>query len=149
MTDRSSLFICSVVGLMVYMIEQRLFVHSGSSSSSAAGSFLPVSFSPSTVLRPHSVRSCLYLIAAVPCFLRAPNYSGGICLVSSALTYALAAIIHWVKQRSLKHRRPGSVAGMSLEGPELGKSARNSAAANGGGPSVTQSRVGRIIQGFR
>ncbi|KAG0043944.1 hypothetical protein BGZ83_010826 [Gryganskiella cystojenkinii] len=133
-----------ILGFLVYMIEQKLLVNSGSlsSSSSAAGrnkTFLPPSFSPAVVLRPYSTRSCLYLISAAPCFLRAPNYSGGMCLFSSGLTYALAAIIDWRKQRSIKRKRIGS---------EISRSVGRGSTI-GGTPSTSKSRVGRIIQGFR
>ncbi|KAF9153490.1 hypothetical protein BG015_003319 [Linnemannia schmuckeri] len=45
------------------------------------------------ILKAHSIRSTFYIIASVPCFLRAPNYTGGLCLTTSGLTYAVAAIL--------------------------------------------------------
>ncbi|KAF8947692.1 hypothetical protein BGZ47_008189 [Haplosporangium gracile] len=45
------------------------------------------------ILKAHSIRSTFYIVASVPCFLRAPNYTGGLCLITSGLTYAVTAIL--------------------------------------------------------
>src|SRR5690554_8203304 len=91
-----------ILGLLVFLIEQRPAHHAvstGIRSSTAkykrrnVGLFPLGSFSPSKVLDTHSVRSLFYIIASVPCFLRAPNYSGGLCLISSGLTYVVPAKI--------------------------------------------------------
>ncbi|KAF9581535.1 hypothetical protein BGW38_001417, partial [Lunasporangiospora selenospora] len=54
------------------------------------------------VLRSYPVKASIYLLAAGPCFLRASNYSGGLCLVSSGLTYAVAATIDWKARKTLR-----------------------------------------------
>ncbi|CAO3570105.1 unnamed protein product [Mortierella alpina] len=48
---------------------------------------------PPTVLRSPLIRSLFYILAALPCFLSAPNFSGGLSLVSAGLTYLAAAIM--------------------------------------------------------
>ncbi|KAF9974898.1 hypothetical protein BGZ73_001596 [Actinomortierella ambigua] len=63
------------------------------------------SLGPATVLRPYPVRAIFYGIASIPCFLFAPNYSGGLCLVCCSLTFGLAG---WVERSNIirqQHRQ--------------------------------------------
>ncbi|KAG0214445.1 hypothetical protein BGX33_002171 [Mortierella sp. NVP41] len=89
-----------ILGFLVYLIEQKsssshhgdkpptgLYSHQGHTPTPP-----PTSFSPSSVLKAHSIRSLFYIMTAIPCFLRAPNYTGGLCLITSGFTYAVAAI---------------------------------------------------------
>ncbi|KAG0039750.1 hypothetical protein BGZ82_006904 [Podila clonocystis] len=85
------------------------------------------SCSPASVLASPTIRALFYLVASVPCFLRAPSYSGGLCLVSAALTYALAALVEARRQARKKR-------------------AMNSSTASAG--STASSRARRIILGF-
>ncbi|KAG0078635.1 hypothetical protein BGZ92_001390 [Podila epicladia] len=85
------------------------------------------SCSPASVLASPAIRALFYLVSSVPCFLRAPSYSGGMCLVSAALTYALAAFVEARKQARKKR-------------------AMNSSTASAG--STASSRARRIILGF-
>ncbi|KAH7042313.1 hypothetical protein BKA57DRAFT_538969 [Linnemannia elongata] len=83
-----------VLGILVYFIEQKPSSNQSSTGGPHASQILsPSSLLPSTVLKAHSIRSTFYTIASVPCFLRAPNYTGGLCLITSGLTYAVAAIL--------------------------------------------------------
>ncbi|KAI8360168.1 hypothetical protein B0O80DRAFT_196137 [Mortierella sp. GBAus27b] len=103
-----------LLGILVQCIERKPFSPSGSGSPASNSTTTPPprlpplsarSFMPATVLRAHSVRALFYIVAAIPCFLRAPNYSGGICLVSSATTYAVAGAMDWRKKRVSRPRR--------------------------------------------
>ncbi|KAK3832524.1 MAG: hypothetical protein JOS17DRAFT_789921 [Linnemannia elongata] len=83
-----------VLGILVYFIEQKPSSNQSSPGGPHAGQMLPPSsLTPSTVLKAHSIRSAFYIISSVPCFLRAPNYTGGSCLITSGLTYAVAAFL--------------------------------------------------------
>ncbi|KAI8603926.1 hypothetical protein EDD21DRAFT_5987 [Dissophora ornata] len=99
-----------LLGILVYFVEQR--PHHPNTNKSVSGlsapTIPPTSFTPSAVLRAPSVRSSFYIIAAVPCFLCAPNYSGGMCLVSSGLTYSVAATIDWRKRRLMQKSKRSS-----------------------------------------
>ncbi|KAG9066290.1 hypothetical protein KI688_001511 [Linnemannia hyalina] len=83
------------LGILVYSIERKPSSNQSSTEGPPhAGKILSSStLSPSKVLKAHSIRSTFYIIASVPCFLRAPNYTGGLCLITSGLTYAVAAFL--------------------------------------------------------
>ncbi|KAI7816056.1 hypothetical protein BC939DRAFT_66277 [Gamsiella multidivaricata] len=96
-----------VLGILVYLIEQ---TPPRRTSGSLAASKQPrISFLPSTVLRAQSIRVLFYVPAAVPCFLRAPNYPGGLCLISSGITYTVATAIDWRKKRASLQMNKSSV----------------------------------------
>ncbi|KAG0378166.1 hypothetical protein BGX24_004589 [Mortierella sp. AD032] len=83
-----------ILGLLVYFIEQKPSSNNNNNknTSNENGPTPKASFTPSSVLKEHSIRSAFYIIASVPCFLRASNFTGGMCLITSGLTYAVAAI---------------------------------------------------------
>lgn len=84
-----------LLGILIQCIEQK---------TSSSGSPLPRLSASSRllttiVLRAHSIRALFYIIAAIPCFL------GGICLIFSAIPYAVAATMDCRTNEGL---RPGS-----------------------------------------
>ena len=81
-----------------------------------------------SVLAGSIIRALFYLVSSVPCFLRAPSYTGGVCLVSAALTYALAAFVE-ARMQARKKR------------------AMNSGSTASAG-STASSRAKRVILGF-
>ncbi|KAF9918127.1 hypothetical protein FBU30_000363 [Linnemannia zychae] len=105
----------SVLSFMVYFVEKKPSHNQSEKISTGGGvggiangtpSLPPISISPASVLKAHSIRSVFYIIASVPCFLCVPNYTGGMCLISSGITYAVAAIFARQKVKKNKGKVP-------------------------------------------
>ncbi|KAF9377323.1 hypothetical protein CPB97_010279 [Podila verticillata] len=117
------------LGAFVYYLETASETHTKPKRlSQNHPSTTTTSCSPVSVLAGPTIRALFYLVSSVPCFLRAPSYTGGLCLVSSALTYALAAFVEARKQARKKR-------------------AMNSGSTASAG-STASSRARRIILGF-